>query len=196
MVERDLEEINGHFDCHRGEINRIKEREKEARGLIIGAAHEAELFKIHLDRMEDNICTCGCTPSVVGEDFLSFKEEARTELSYASARGSEYVAPPMENPIPIPIPAPCFPGSATVLPPLEEITEEPTGAICDNLDTLLREANCQEIGLVALMFFLNFYFLMFLLQFPSMFPLLTYSQSLFSLSADYPRHSRQRRSKI
>ena len=39
---------------------------------------------------------------------------------------------------------------------------------------------CQEIGLVTLMF-LNFYFLMFLLQFSSMFPLLTYSQSFFSL---------------
>ena len=52
MVERDLEEVNGHFDHHRGEINRIKEREKEARGLIIGAAHRAELFKTHLDRMK------------------------------------------------------------------------------------------------------------------------------------------------
>ena len=133
-MERDLEEINGHFDHHRGEINWTKEREKEARGFIVGAAHKAELFKTHLDRMEDNVCKCGCAPSVVGEEFMSSEEEARTELSYASARGSEYVATPMENPIPIPIPAPCCPDSTTVLPPLEEITEEPTGAICDNLD--------------------------------------------------------------
>ena len=55
---------------------------------------------------------------------------------------------------------------------------------------------CQEIGLVTLCFFLNFCFLMFLSPFPSMFPLLTYSQSFFSLSADHPRHSRRRRSKI
>ena len=31
MVERDLEEVNGHFDCHRGEINCLKIREKEAK---------------------------------------------------------------------------------------------------------------------------------------------------------------------
>ena len=80
VVERNLEEVNGHFDCHRGEINRIKEREKEARGLIVGAAHKAELFKTRLDRMEDNICKCGCTPSEVGEEFVSSEEEARTEL--------------------------------------------------------------------------------------------------------------------
>ena len=141
VVERDLEEVNGHFYCHRGEINRIKEREKKARGLIVGAAHKAELFKTRLNRMEDNVCKCGRTPSEVGEEFVSSEEEARTELSYASARGSKYVAPPMENPIPIPIPAPCCPGSTTVLPPLEEVTEEPTGAICDDLDTLLREAD-------------------------------------------------------
>ena len=28
---RDLEEINGQFDCHRGEINRLKTREKGAK---------------------------------------------------------------------------------------------------------------------------------------------------------------------
>ena len=54
----------------------------------------------------------------------------------------------------------------------------------------------RKLDLSHLCFSLNFYFLMFLLQFPSMFPLLTYSQSFFSLSADYPRHSRRRRSKI
>ena len=103
VVERDLEEINGRFDHHRGEINRIKEREKEARGLIVGAAHKADLFKTRLDRMEDNVCKCRRTPSEVGQEFVSSEEEARTELFYASARGSEYIAPPIENPIPISI---------------------------------------------------------------------------------------------
>ena len=98
VVSRDLEEINGRFDCHRGEINCLKTREKESNervdqlgGFIIGAGHKAELFKSHLDRMEDNFCRCGCTPSEVGEEFVSSEEDARTELSYASARGSEYV---------------------------------------------------------------------------------------------------------
>ena len=52
----------------------------------------------------------------------------------------------MENPIHIPIPAPCHPcGSSTVLPALEEITEEPIGAICDDLDALLREADLERV---------------------------------------------------
>ena len=68
VVERDLEEVNGCFDCHRGEINHVKEREKEARDLIVGTAHKAKLFKTRLDRMEDNTCKCGHTPSEVGED--------------------------------------------------------------------------------------------------------------------------------
>ena len=146
VVGKDLEEINGRFYHHRGKINHLKIREKDAKGkaeelggLIIGAAHEAEVLKSHLDRMEDNICRCRCTPSEVGEEFVSSEEEARTELSYASARGSEYMAPPIENPIPIPIPAPCHPcGLLTVLPALEEISKEPT-FICDDLDALLRE---------------------------------------------------------
>ena len=49
---------------------------------------------------------------------------------------------------------------------------------------------CQEIGLVAFMFSLNFYFLMCPLQFPTMFPFLTDSQSLIPLSADYLRQQR------
>ena len=124
VVGRDLEETNGQFDCHRGEINCLKIREKDAKetverleGFTIGAANEAEVFKPCLDRMEDNVCKCGCTPSEVGEEFVSSEEEARTELSYASARGSKYVAPPLENPIPIPVPAPCHPcGFSTALP--------------------------------------------------------------------------------
>ena len=148
VVGRDLEEINGQFDCHRGEINHLKTREKDVKekvdelgDFIIGAAHEAKIFKSHLDRMEDNICRCGCTPSEVEEEFVSSEEEARIKLSYAFARGSEYVAPPVENPIPIPIPAPCHPcGSLTALLALEEITEEPT-FICEDFDGLLREAD-------------------------------------------------------
>ena len=148
VVGRDLEEINGQFDHHRGEINHLKTREKDAKekvedlgGLIIGAAHEAKVLKSHLDRIEDNVCRCGRTPSEVREEFVSSEDKARTELSYASARGSKYIAPPLENPIPIPIPAPCHPcGSSTALPALEEITEEPT-FICDDLDGLLREVD-------------------------------------------------------
>src|ERR1700743_839807 len=44
VVGRDLEEINQRFDHHRGEINRLKIREKDAkeeteqlRGLVVGA---------------------------------------------------------------------------------------------------------------------------------------------------------------
>ena len=147
---RDLEEINGRFDHHRGEINYLKIREKDAKeeteklkGFIVGAGHEAQIFKNCLDRMEENICRCGWTPSEVGEEFVSSEDEGRTELPYASAPGEEYVAPPIKNPIPIPIPAPvssCCLGSSTALPPLKEITEEPT-FICDDLDGLLREAD-------------------------------------------------------
>ena len=69
------------------------------------------------------------------------------ELSYASAHGSEYVAPPVKNPIPIPIPAPassCCLGSSSAPPPLEEITEEVT-FICDSLDGLLREVDEERV---------------------------------------------------
>ena len=92
VMGKDLEEINGWFDCHRGEINHLKTREKDAKekvdqlgGFIIGASHEAEVFKSCLDRMEDSVCRCGRTPSGVREEFVSSEEEARTELSYASA---------------------------------------------------------------------------------------------------------------
>ena len=113
----------------------------ELGGFIIEAAHEAKVFKSHLDRMEDNVCRCGCTSSEVGEEFVSSEEETRTELSYASARGSKYIALPLENPIPIPVPAPCHPcGSSTALPALEETMEEPS-FICEDLDGLLREVD-------------------------------------------------------
>ena len=149
VVGRDLEEINGRFDHHRGEINHIKIREKDAqeeteqlKGFIVGAGHEAQVFKNRLDRMEENICRCGRTPSEVGVEFVSSEDEGRTELSYASAPGEEYVAPPIENPIPIPVPAlaTCCLDSTTTLPPMEEISEEPA-FICEDLDSLMREAD-------------------------------------------------------
>ena len=150
VVGKDLEEINGWFDCHRGEINCLKIREKDAKeeteklkGLIVSAGHEAQIFKDCLERMEENVCRCGWTPLEVGEEFVS-EEEGRMELSYASAHGEEYIAPPIENSLPIPIPAPvssCCLGSVTApLPPMEEITEEAT-FICEDLDGLLREAD-------------------------------------------------------
>ena len=157
VVGRDLEEINGRFDCHRGEINCLKIREKDAKeeteqlkGFIVGAGHEAQVFKNCLDRMEENVCRCGRTPSEVGEEFVSLEDEGRTELSYASVREDEYVAPPVENsiPLPIPAPAPCCQGSHTTLPALEEITEE-LSFICEDLDSLLREADeerTRELG--------------------------------------------------
>ena len=151
VVGKDLEEINGWFDRHRGEINRLKIREKTAKeetkklkGFIVGARHEAQVFKNRLDRMEENVCRCGWTPSEVGEEFVSSKDEGRTELSYASVREDKYVTPPIENSLPLPVPAPassCCLGSVAVpLPPMEEISKEPT-FIRDNLDRLLREAD-------------------------------------------------------
>src|SRR6202000_895337 len=149
VVGKDLEEINGRFDCHRGEINHLKIREKDRKeeveklkGFVVGAGHEAQIFKDRLDRMAGNVCRCGRTPSEVGEEFVSSEDKGRTELSYASVREDEYVAPPVENPIPIPAPAPatCCLGSTTTLPPMEEISKEPA-FICEDLDGLLREAD-------------------------------------------------------
>ena len=149
VVGKDLEEINGQFDRHRGEINRLKIREKDSKeeveklkGFVVGAGHEAQIFKDRLDRMAENVCRCGRTPSEVGEEFVSSEDEGRTELSYASVREDEYVAPPVENSIPLPVPAPpsCCLGPTTTLPPMEEISEEPA-FICEDLDGLLREAD-------------------------------------------------------
>ena len=157
VVGRNLEEINGQFDCHRGEINCLKIREKDAKeeteqlkGFIVGAGHQAQVFKNRLDRMAENVCRCGRTPSEVGEEFVSSEDKGRTELSYASVREDKYVAPPVENsiPLPIPAPAPCCQGSHTTLPALEEITEEPS-FICEDLNGFLREADeerARELG--------------------------------------------------
>ena len=151
VMGKDLEEINGRFDCHRGKINCLKIREKDSKeeveklkGFIISAGHEAQVFQNRLDMMEENICRCGRTPSEVGEEFVSSEDEGRTELSYASAPGEEYVAPPLESTLPIPIPALasscCLGSMAAPLPPMEEITEEAT-FICGDLDGLLREVD-------------------------------------------------------
>ena len=149
VVGKNLEEINGQFNCHRGEINCLKIREKDSKeeveklkGFTIGAGHEAQVFKNHLDRMEENVCRCGRTPSEVGEEFVSSEDEGRMELSYASVREDEYVAPPVENSISLPVSAPatCCLGPTTTLPPMEEIAEE-FAFICEDLDSLLREAN-------------------------------------------------------
>ena len=149
VVGKDLEEINGWFDCQRGEINCLKIREKDAKeeteklkGFIVGAGHETQVFKNHLDRMEENVCRCGRTPSEVGEEFVSSEDEGRMELSYASVREDEYLAPPVENSIPLPVPATatCCLGPSTTLPPMEEISEEPTFT-CEDLDGLLGEAD-------------------------------------------------------
>src|ERR1700743_1042702 len=153
VVGRDLEEINGRFDCHRGEINRLKIREKDSKeeveklkGFIVGAGHKAQIFKDRLDRMAENVCRCGRTPSEVGEEFVSSEDEGRTELSSASVGEDEYVAPPVENSIPLPVPAPpsCCLGPTTALPPMEEISEEPA-FICEDLDGLLREADKERV---------------------------------------------------
>ena len=149
VVGKDLEEINEQFDHHRGEINCLKIREKNAKeeteklkGFIVGTGHEAQVFKNRLDRMEENVCRCGQTPLEVGEEFVSSEDEGRTELSYAFVREHEYVASPVENSIPLLVPAPasCCLGPTTTLPPIEEITKEPA-FICEDLDGLLREAN-------------------------------------------------------
>ena len=149
VVGKDLEEINGWFDHHRGEINCLKIREKHAKeeteklkSFIVGTGHEAQVFKNCLDRMEENVCRCGQTPSEVGEEFVSSEDEGRTELSYASVREDKYLAPPVKNSIPLLIPAlaTCCLGPTTTLPPMEEISKEPT-FICEDLDGLLREAN-------------------------------------------------------
>ena len=104
VVGRDLEEINRRFNCHRGEINRLeirggdnKEEVEKLKGFIVGAGHEAQVFKNRLDSMEENIYRCGRTPSEVGAEFVFSEDEGRTELSYASVREDEYIAPPMES---------------------------------------------------------------------------------------------------
>ena len=95
--------------------------------------------------MEERTCKCGHTISEVAEE-LSSEEDARTELSYASARASKHVAPPVENPIPIPIHSPYHLCSLyRVCLALEEIVKELRDAICDNVEALLREAEVERV---------------------------------------------------
>ena len=119
-----------------------KEETEKLKGFIVGAGHEAQVFKNCLDRMEENVFRCGRTPSEVGEEFVSSEDKGRTKLSYALVREEEYVSPPVENSIPLPVPAPtsCCLGPIITLPPIEEIGEGPA-FICEDLDCLLREAN-------------------------------------------------------
>src|SRR6202000_1482287 len=100
VVGRDLEEINQRFDRHRGEINRLKIREKDSKeeveklkGFVVGAGHEAQVFKDRLDRMAENTCRCGRTPSEVGEEFVFSEDEGGTELSSCYVRGVGVVLP-------------------------------------------------------------------------------------------------------
>ena len=107
---------------------------------MIAAGHEAQLFKSWLDWMEERACKCGHTPLEVEEAFSS--ESMGSELSYASAKENKYMAPLMENPIPIPVLPPCPQEHlSTVHLPLEEIMEEPREPIVEDLDTLLRLVN-------------------------------------------------------
>ena len=83
VVGKDLEEINGWFDRHRGEINCLQIRENDAKeeteqlkGFIVGAGHEAQVFKYRLDRMEENICKCGRTPLEVGRSLFLLRMKA------------------------------------------------------------------------------------------------------------------------
>ena len=55
--------------------------------------------------------------------------------------------------------------------------DEGTGAV----ENETAVENCQEIGLVEIMFFFELLFFYVSSQFPSVFPLLTYSQSFFCL---------------
>ena len=66
----DLEEDNGHFDHHRGEINLLKKREEEIKGLVIGAGLEAQVFKTQLDWMEERACKCGTQPLRGGKGIV------------------------------------------------------------------------------------------------------------------------------
>ena len=84
-VGRDLEEINEWFGRHRGEINHLKIREKDAKeeteklkGFIVDAGHEVQVFKDCLNRMEENVYRCRRTSSEVGEEFVSSENKGRT----------------------------------------------------------------------------------------------------------------------
>ena len=90
VVGRNLEEINGWFDHHRGEINHLKIREKNAKeeierlkGFVVDAGHEAQVFKNHLERMEDNCQEIGLVALMFFFELL---------FSYVSLAISLYVS--------------------------------------------------------------------------------------------------------
>src|ERR1700743_507922 len=97
VVGRDLEEINGRFDCHRGEINRLKIREKDSKeeverlkGFVVGAGHEARIFKDRLDRMAENVCRCGRTPAGGGGGVVFVQEWGRSLFRRRMRVGRNY----------------------------------------------------------------------------------------------------------
>ena len=94
VVGKDLEEINGRFDCYRGEINCLKVREKDAKeeveklkGFIVGAGHEAQDFKNHLDRMEETSAEeISEEPAFICEDLDGLLKEANEGRAGLSKR--------------------------------------------------------------------------------------------------------------
>ena len=119
-----------------------KEEVKKLKGFIVDAGHKAQVFKNHLDRMEENVCRCGGTPSEVGKSSSLLRTKAGQSCPMPQLLERSMCPPPIKNSIPLPVPAPttCCVGPSTTLPPMEEITEEPT-FICEDLDGLLREAD-------------------------------------------------------
>ena len=65
-----------------------------------------------------------------------------------------------------------------------------------SVEAFVKVVCVRKLDLSHLCLFFELFIFLCSSQFPSMLPLLTYSQSFFSLSADHPRHSRRRRSKI
>ena len=118
----------------------------EVLGWHLTAGHEAEIFKTWLDLRGERACKCGHTPSEAAKE-LSSEGEARSEPPYFDEdKENKYITPPVENPISIPIPAPCHPcSSSMVCPALEEIVEEPREVACNKLDVLLREAEVERM---------------------------------------------------
>ena len=75
------------------------------------------------------------------------------------------------------------------------VGEAPRTRAKQSSSEVLVEDHVRKLDLSHLCFSFKLLFFLCSLKFPLIIPLLTYSQSFFSLSADHPRHSRQRRSK-
>lgn len=126
---RDLEKLNHPCDCQRGEINHLQKKKEELEK-IVGVNHDLKFFCHWLKEAERRRCRCGQTPSDVDRE---------SERSYAEEGQSEYMALPMENSVPIPVPGQG--NLSTTCPALEENLEEPKEPIAEDPDALLREAN-------------------------------------------------------